>query len=274
VDYELLASPDGAYIALNDTGIMVIVDRHGDEVMRLAAPVTSFSGIGPFASWSQDSDRFAYTRLNIADTAAPQTWIDVVDVRNGQVITPGALKQAVLGQPSWAPDGKHLVAVGAANSNNDDAPLILIDAATGASSTLVDRPNAGKILPLWSPDGKSIAYWLPDGYTEHAGGPTLHQFGALAIADANGGNARFLADAGSVTPSVWSPDSRQLVATCGPDKQASAASAPRNDVCLIDAHNGSRTLLTTDGTSGAAQFSPDGRSVAYLTTRMGREARR
>jgi len=61
----------------------------------------------------------------------------------------------------WAPDGKRLVVTAAHGSGDDNwyiASLMTIDAGTGATKTLVEKPGRQIAEPRWSRDGRKIAF--------------------------------------------------------------------------------------------------------------------
>ena len=90
----------------------------------------------------------------------------------------------------------------------------------------------------------------------------------LMVVDASGGTPRQLTelafDAGSPT---WSPDGRTLFFT-GDERQDEELRAENSgDIWSVDANGGTvRRLTTNPGTESAPAVSPDGRSLAFLST--------
>jgi dipeptidyl aminopeptidase/acylaminoacyl peptidase len=272
-DYEILASPDGQSIAVTSNGTMVILNLQGDEVVHLDTPAVSFSGAGPFASWSGDSKTFAYTRVDYGTgvptapasgrpPGSPPGWVETVDVVTRSVTTAEKLKGAPLSQPAFAPTGGRFAAINASGSPGDARSVAIADEA-GDYHQLTDQPQGNMATPLWSPDGQWIAYWLPNG-VDGADGRRLSEE-AIYIVSANGGTPRQVAEAGFLSPQAWSPDGRKLALTCAVKSNDQSPKVIGSNICVADVAGGNPSTLATDGFSAA--FAPDGASIAYLTDR-------
>ena len=106
--------------------------------------------------------------------------------------------------------------------------------------------------PVWSPDGKQLAY------TSLAAGQ-LH----VRLIDAETGDNRPVRADGSITfaPS-FSPDGEQLL--------FSTAIAGNTDIQLLDLRSGRLQRLTSSpGVDTSASFSPDGRQIVFESDRSG-----
>lgn len=151
-----------------------------------------------------------------------------------------------------SPDGRTM-AVMVRSANNDD--IFLVDIASGR----FDRFSFGAAeeeTPLWSPDGRRVAY-------SAAGvGEQRHIF----VKDVAGGapEQRVHTGKGHSHLHSWSPDGRWI---------AFSESAPRSsDAWLLDMHEPSRLVpvATTSANESRPVFSPDGRWLAYLSNETGR----
>jgi TolB protein len=207
-------SPDGRWVAFE--AYPVQGSAGGDDVdyvdlwvaqadgtpPRLLVDATKTPGNGSGASqsgaawsWSPDSQSIAFEwpahrALNVA----------IVDVQTGaiRIVTHG-------GQPSWSPDGRHLVFV--------HAQWIDVIGVDGSGlRTLVRLPRNESGGPVsWSPDGKTIAYWT----TTYAS----TESSSLMLIDAAGRSSpRLLFKAryeGSLEKPEWARDSHSLLVSNG-----------------------------------------------------------
>jgi eukaryotic-like serine/threonine-protein kinase len=150
--------------------------------------------------------------------------------------------------PAVSPDGTRIaVALGPSGSRD----LWIVDVARGTNTRFTfDAANDDN--PVWSPDGKAIAF-----ASNRQGSPKPY------VKPADGlGEERLLADTTGV-PTSWSNDGRFLLLT--------VASPALNDIWVVrvpdQASNESKptSLLASRFNEAQAQFSPDGRWVAYTS---------
>jgi Tol biopolymer transport system component len=129
-------SPDGAHLAFDASGNIMVADASGTNARVLAA-----NGVAP--AWSPDGTRVAFER---------QKTIVVVGVDGSGE----RLVAADAGQPDWSPDGTRLVVT---KRSSRGLAIASID-GTGLQSLTADYDSQ----PAWSPDGRWIAYvhcWGP-----------------------------------------------------------------------------------------------------------------
>ena len=114
-----------------------------------AKQVTSMPGSERGAAFSPDATQIAFT--HVAADGSRSVW--VVPAAGGQphLVLSGAA------EPAWTPDGRSLVVE---DTTTADAPLLLCEAETGATSEVVG--TAGASQPAVSRDG-DIAYVDPQG---------------------------------------------------------------------------------------------------------------
>jgi Tol biopolymer transport system component len=151
--------------------------------------------------------------------------------------------------PAVSPDGTRIaVALGPSDSRD----LWIVDVARGLNTRFTFDP-ANDDNPVWSPDGKTIAF-----ASNRQGSPKPY------IKPADGlGEERLLADTPGV-PTSWSNDGRFLLVTVGSQETF-------NDIWVLQvpdqASNESKPtpLLASRFIEGQAQVSPDGRWVAYTS---------
>jgi Tol biopolymer transport system component len=146
-----------------------------------------------------------------------------------------------------SPDGRHLlIEIGAANN-----AIWTVDLGRNVRTRLTFHGDA--YFGRWSPDGTRIAYMS---------GTAIH----LVAADGSGRDD-VLVDApgdAALVPTGWSPDGRILAyQEFQPNRQS--------DIKLLDVNSRkSSDFLTSSFSEMAAQFSPDGRWLAYVSNESGR----
>src|SRR6201991_491830 len=124
--------------------------------------------------------------------------------------------------------------------------------ASRAKSTLVRLTNNSAIdsRPVWSPDGRSIAFSSNrDGMYE------------IYVMDADGSNAKRLTNnlANDVNP-MWSPDGQRILFDTERDGNG--------EIYVMDADGGNQIRLTRNNAfDGTATWSPDGNLIAFASNR-------
>jgi hypothetical protein len=116
-----------------------------------------------FASWSPDGSTLAVTNSACPpDTNLPKcdfgpSTMTLVAVADGseRSVTTGTERTEMA---AWSPDGRHIAVVGGkAGEVLQDGGIYVID-ADGSSSRKVADTNVAYFAPLWSPDGRWLAY--------------------------------------------------------------------------------------------------------------------
>lgn len=110
---------------------------------------------------SPDGDRVAFTRVNVDDKRTGyenSIWIVATDGKQAAIKMTNGKHDA---QPRWAPDGKSLIFVRGGEKDDSGKPkpsqLALLSLAGGEARVLTNLPK-GASSPVWSPDGKHIAF--------------------------------------------------------------------------------------------------------------------
>ena len=237
------------------SGDRIAAQRFDPKSLRLTGDVVK---LGDSVSTIVNSgDRVASASANgvlvIGTPAQPNRRIAWFN-RNGDVTgtispPPGGLSQLQL-----SPDGTRVAVSCKSDENASD--LWLIDLKRGAPTRLTFGPGLNN-RPLWSPDGKRLAY------QSNRNGPF-----DLFTRPASGGGVDSLVFASPTRwkePLSWSPDGRWIVFW--------AIEKETGGDLLLAAADGSgkvETYLKTPATEWYPSISPDGRWLAYSSNESGR----
>ena len=174
---EIVWSPDGKRLAfLSDAVKQGQSQLYVAALGGLAKKLTNVKGFLDAPHWSPDGKTIALLFIEnaprasgplVAETAETgeikdsfyEQRLAIVDVATGELrqISPADM---YIYEYDWAPDSQHLVAT-AARGNGDNnwyiAQLFTIDAGNGSMKTIY-KPTMQIARPVWSSDGKSIAF--------------------------------------------------------------------------------------------------------------------
>jgi Tol biopolymer transport system component/tRNA A-37 threonylcarbamoyl transferase component Bud32 len=292
-------SPDGRRIAFRserDGGGIFTMRVDGSDVKRV-----SDTGFNP--AWSPDGKRIVFAEESILrpeDRSAPVSHLWVVDVGSGQR---KLLTKDDGVQPSWSPGGR-FIAYWAIDLDGD-RDLYAIP-ADGGTPTRLTRDHYVDWNPVWSPDGAwlyfcstrggPMAIWripMKESAGEARGAPELVRTPAgypahLSFARDGGrlaysqllntgrlSSVRFEAERERVVSEpkeiLTSPKGAQRPAL-SPDGQWLAFNSTEQEEHLyVVAADGSGLRQVTSGThrNRGPRWSPDGKRLAYFTTRTG-----
>ncbi len=162
-------------------------------------------------------------------------------------------------QSAFSNDGKTL-AFTAMREGKD--VLYLLDIATATVKSRLDLPIEAIWSPTWSPDDRQIAF------SGTRGGVT-----DLYVMDRDGKNLRQLTNDkyGDLQP-AWSPDGKTLAFATERTSQTDLSTLKLGDwqIATIDIETGVfRVLPGQDGLNLNPNWSPDGKSLAYISDRTG-----
>jgi eukaryotic-like serine/threonine-protein kinase len=182
------------------------------------------------------------------------TWIDRNGKETGNVLEPDLYNQVEL-----SPDGKKAAVV----VGNPQGTIWIVDLEHNTRSKFT-LGNGAFGSPLWSHDGKQIAYLASDGSSD--------RFSAMVkAADGSGEAKRLMAEDLTIGGAVqglwdWSPDGRYLLYATG-----TYSSRDGVDIWALPTFGDHKPFayISGPGEQGFAEFSPDGRWVAYVSNETG-----
>jgi Tol biopolymer transport system component len=204
--------------------------------------------INPLPISASENGLLAYQSID-----TPKRQLIWMDREGNQVGTLG--EPAEYGQARISPDGRHVAVNRLSPANKDAADLWIFDVETNRASQFTSTPTH-EGSPVWSPDGKQVVYFAnPHGH-----------FDLFRKSIANPGDQELLlASSEDKYPNDWSPDGQYLLF-------GSIGTSTNSDVKVLSmkGDRGPQVYLQTVAAEGWAQFSPDGKWVAYESDESGK----
>lgn len=241
----------GVAVAAGTWTAVAALGTHPDVVVGPGRDVTpSPSGPGPSADDEAapfpDGAQVAFVESAGAGELGEVDRIVVADTETGEARTVG--RDRVYGALSWSRDGQQLVYQGADGLNilrvGGGSIRQLTDASDGDAAS-----DGNDHDPVWSPDGRSIAF-------------TRYPGGQLWVVRPDGSGLRQLTDPPegiSDVSATWSPDSGRLAVQRLDAEDASS-------LYVIDVADGTATsIVGHDLDPVGPVWSPDGRWIAFFS---------
>jgi dipeptidyl aminopeptidase/acylaminoacyl peptidase len=204
-----------------------------------------------------------------------------------------ALAMRAVGSPQWSPDGRSIaftVTEWNKKDNRRDSHIHIIPASGGQPIKLTNGER-GESSPQWSPDSSRIAFLAnretAQSGAQAAGAQSGGRGNQIWVISIRGGEAEKLTDEEvAVSQFRWSPDGKSIayVLRDTPKDKAEREKRRRDrfDAIVVDSEytyshlwvievaSKSKRRVTEGAFSAAdAQWSPDGRSIAYVVNRSG-----
>jgi len=223
------ASSAFAYIFTSAPGSAnVLIVRDGDKEVRLDSSDTGGGLSSP--TWSSDGKRLAYIKMS--GNKENPTWRLVIINSDGtkcgdqfecynNIASQG---EQFRGGVSWGKE--NLLTISYNTSGASDVFTIY---ANGQGARNLTNNPADDIAPVFSPDGKSIAF-----ASNRDGGQYR-----IYVMNADGTNVRRLTDGRNDHTPTWSPDGNWIAFT--------SARGGQPDIWMVDIHGGNLTQITKTG---------------------------
>jgi serine/threonine protein kinase/Tol biopolymer transport system component len=239
----------GALLAvLFDPVRMEVVGNPPETVAEGVAQSESI--VGAQYSFSETGS-LAYVSAGLRQFDRRLVWVD----REGKVEPLAAPIRAYFYQrlmgPSLSPDGRQI----AVQIESRYREIWIYDIARGTLTRLTTE-SGSNYFPIWTPDGKRITYL---GF--RAGYRNLY----WRDADGTGDEEQLTTGENQQLSTSWSPDGKWLIYS-----ELSPATGYDIWMLSVDGERKQKPFLRTQFTESNAQFSPDGRFLAYQSDDSGR----
>lgn len=216
-----------------------ISDYDGDNQRQ----VTTNRSLNINSVWSHDGRSIAYTSYR---RGPPNIFIANIYEGTSLELTKGTEQSWT---PAWSPDGTRI----AFSSTRDGNPEIYVANRDGSNPQRLTNHPANDITPTWSPSGTQIAFT-----SNRRGDPQIWVMGADGL-----GATQLTSESYADRP-TWSPAPFNEIAYA-------ARTGPGQDVRIIDvATRQVRQLTFGEGTNESPSFAPNGRHLAFSSTRSGK----
>ena len=217
-----------------------IADYDGENQRR----VTVLKTLNTFPRWSPDGRSIAYTSYR---RGGGQIFISNIYQGTLEELTKGPNENWLA---AWSPDGSKLCVASPRGTSHTNLYVVNRD---GSGFRQLTNHASNNTTPTWSPSGNQIAF-----VSDRTGQPQIYTIGIDGT-----GFSRLTSDY-SDRP-TWSPAPYNEIAY-------SARTGPGFDIRILElATRNVRQLTNGEGTNESPVFAPNGRHVAFTSTRSGKK---
>lgn len=296
-------SPDGKYVSFvsarngMDKSQIFLLDRRGGEAKQMTTFKNDMGGY----EWSPDGKKILVSFKETGDTSKSKTpkpieidryrfKVDVqgylqnrpthlylydVESKKLDTLTYGRFDE---GGARWSPDSKHIAFVSNQTEDpdrNTNSDIWIVEAKPKGSVRKLTSWEGGDFAPVWSPDGKYIAYLKSTSATYN-----MYDQAVLAVVPVSGGEPRILSDKldRPVNNHQWAADGQAIVALVSDDREryvgqfslktgqfSKIASGMRSFSTLEPHPNGSWVVMVADPTLPAEIYALENGQTRRLT---------
>ncbi|MBM3806680.1 MAG: hypothetical protein FJW22_00635 [Acidimicrobiia bacterium] len=194
-------------------------------------------------AWSPDGRSIAYTSYR---SGLPDVLISNIFAGTMENPTKGVGQNFL---PVFSPDGSRIAFM----SSRDGNPEIYVVNRDGSNLVRLTNNAATESTPTWSPSGTQLAFT-----SDRSGTPQVY------TVNADGSGLRRLTSESYADRATWSPAPYNEIAFA-------ARTGPGFDIKIYNIASGeTRQITFGEGTNESPAWSPNGRHLAFMSTRAGR----
>lgn len=237
-------------------------DAHRDMLLRTAVledQMLTFSAMGSFGKNSIGNERAYNQGFSLVSYMAEKYGLETLVKASHAMKSPlrfsfsGALKKAT------GKSGNELYSEWQAHLQGTYAERTAVIRDNLIAGRIIEPNGIGNFYPVWSPDGRSVAYLT-------SGGRDFLSQTTLVVRNLESGDVKPVRGAVQMAFD-WSADGRYLVYSKRSDENRHGSKY--FDLYLYDREKNDETRLTRDARAHSPAFAPDGRRLACVINRDG-----